>query len=490
MMKKLYILAAGLFSILAFACTKDKSTSGDRPMPTFTVSGLQASYAILTHKDTLRIRPTVQDESRYEYYWTAFDANYTIGKGNRKPDTLGKTKDLDYAMMLNPGPYILVFNLKDKETGVTKLFNANMTVSTLNMNGWYLLKDNNGKTDFDFFHSLGRIDNWIAFYNDGKSLEGAAIKAVFTNTFKMSLTSQDIFAAFAVLTGTDAAIYRIDNGKVMRTFDDMFFTKPANRRLQSVFQPSATTNLGLVNDGQAYVMQKGTLFTSLPYTPAKLSSVTAVGAMDLAFDEASKSLVIINSFNFQAVPASAAELKNMNADLVWLNSYAGLRGIAMALFRKPDGSGLLYRLNVQYGYLLGSQSPMIQAKVIVPATHSLMAANAIGGNYDADFVYYAVGNKVYMTDLITLQEALQITLPAGETVTGIQHIKYPQPSAGVPVTTDYLSIATFANGRYKVYLHKISSTGTIQPLAQANFEGEGRINTVIYMENGNGSRVY
>ena len=489
-MKKLYFLAAGLFSILAFACTKDKSTSVDRPLPNFTVTGLQASYSILTHKDTLRIHPTVQDESRYEYYWTAFDANYTIGKGNRKPDTLAKTKDLDYAMMLNPGPYVLVFNLKDKETGVTKLLNVNMTVSTLNMNGWYLLKDNNGKTDFDFIHSLGRIDNWIATYNEGKSLEGTAVKAVFTNTFKVGLTSLDIFSAFTVISDKDAAIYRIDNGKVMRTFDDMFFSKPSVRKLQSVFQPTNTNNIGLINDGQAYMMQKGTLFTSLPYNPAKLSSITAVGAMSLAFDQDSKSLVLINDFNFQAVPASGAELKNMNADLVWLNSYAGLRGLAMALFRKPDGSGLLYRLNVQFGFLFGTQQPMIQAKVTVPSTHSLMAATAIGGNYDADFVYYAQGNKVYMTDLITLQEALQVTLPVGETVTGIQHIKYPQPSAGIPITTDFLSIATYNNGRYKVYLHKISSTGTIQALAQPNFEGDGKINTVIYMENGFGSRVY
>lgn len=489
-MKKLYFMAAGLFSLLAFACTKDKTTSADRPLPAFTVSGLQTSYAVLTRKDTLRIHPTVQDESRYEYYWTAFDANYTIGKGNKKPDTLAKTKDLDYAVILNPGPYVLVYNVKDKETGVTKLFNVNMTVSTLNMNGWYLLKDKDGKTDFDFIHGQGRIDNWIAFHNEGKSLEGAAVEAVFTPSFKMALTSQDIFAAFTVLSGKDAAIYRIDNGKVMRTFDDMFFNTPPTRRLQSVYQPVNTNNIGVVNDGQVYVMQKGTLFSSLPYNPAKLSSITAVGAMSLAFDQDSKSLVLINDFNFQAVPASGAELKNMNADLVWLNSYAGLRGLAMALFRKPDGSGLLYRLNVQFGFLFGTQQPMIQAKVTVPGTHSIMAATAIGGNYDADFIYYALGNKVYMTDLITLQEALQVTLPAGETVTGIQHIKYPQPSAGIPITTDFLSIATYANGRYKVYLHKISSTGTIQPLAQPNFEGEGRINTVIYMENGNGSRVF
>lgn len=491
-MKKLYILTAGLFSILAFACTKDNSTNGDRPLPSFTVSGMQTSYAVLTFKDTLRIHPTVEDESRYEFYWTAFNANFIQNNGNAKPDTLAKTKNLDYAVKLNPAPYILVFNLKDKETGITKLLNVNMTVSTLNMNGWYLLKENEGKTDFDFFHSLGRINNWIALYNGGKSLEGTAPKAVFTPQFKMKLTAlpTEIFTALTVITDKDAAIYRIDNGKVMRTFDDMFFSKPATRKLQSVYQPVNTSHLGLVNDGRVYTMLKGTLFSTMPATTARLSPIATTGAINIAFDELSKSVVLIDGFNFQAMPASGAELKNMNADLVWINSYAGLRSLAMALFRKPDGSGVLYRLNVQYGFLAGYSSPIIQLKVTVPSTHSLMAASVIGGNYDADFVYYALGNKVYLTDPISLQEALQVTLPAGETVTGIQHIKYPQPSAGIPITTDFLSIATYANGHYKVYLHKISSTGTIQPLAQPNFEGEGKVTTVIYMEGGNGSRIF
>lgn len=490
-MKKLYILAAGLFSILAFACTKDKSTPGDRPVPAFEVSGLQTSYSALTLKDTLRINPNVQNESRYEFYWTAFSSAFIQGSGNIKPDTLAKTKDLNYAVKLNPGPYILVFNVKDKETGIIKLFNVNMTIATLNMNGWYLLKDNGGKTDFDFIHNTGRIDNWIAFYNGGKSLEGTAVKAVFTPSFKMTLTSTDLFSAFTVLSDKDAAIYRIDNGKVMRTFDDMFFSKPATRRLQSAFQPMNTNILGLINDGKAYTMSKGTLFSTLPATSTRLSSLTAVAALCMGFDDVSKSFVLIDGFSFPTPGANAADLKNMNADLVWINGYAGGRSGALMLFRKPDGSGQFFKLNAAYGFLSGSQSPMVLAKPTVPQTHGIMSASAIAGNYDNDFIYYAVGNKIYLSDVVTTQESLQITLAAGETVTDIQHIKYPQPiQTSTPITLDFLAIATYANGRYKVYLHKISSTGTIQPLPQPNFEGEGRVTNITYMEQGNGSRTF
>jgi hypothetical protein len=120
-----------------------------------------------------------------------------------------------------------------------------------------------------------------------------------------------------------------------------------------------------------------------------------------------------------------------------------------------------------------------------------MNASVIGGNYDADLIYYAVGDKIYMTDVATTTENLQFTLPAGETVTAIQHLKYPQPAtATTPITLSYIAIATYKAGRYKVYLHTLSGTGTISALTQPNFEGDGRVSSVIYMEQGNGTRNF
>lgn len=490
-MKHLYIIAAGLLSILAFGCKKDNSTAGDLPMPAFAMSGLQDNYAAFTHRDTLRIHPTVEDESRYDYYWTAYTTNFVQGTGKvPKADTLGKTKDLDYPVLLNPGQYILVFNIKDKKTAVTKLINVNMSITTLNMNGWYLLKDDGVKTDFDFISKDGRIDNWIAFYNNGKSLDGKAVKAVFTPSFKTSLTTTDIYSAFTVLSEKDAAIYRIDNGTMALSFDSMFFSKPAVRKPQNVFQSSNTANLGLINDNKAYALNKGALFTDMPPT-YKVSPIAAVGAMDVGFDEDTKSIFCFNGAFFSPLGTNGTELKNMNADLIWINSYAGLRGFAMALFRQPTGDGVLVKINVQYGYLAGFTSPLVAAKDTLPSTHGLMTATVRGGNYDADYIYYANGNKIWLTDIATLQESLQVTLPAGETVTCIQHIKYPQPIyATTPVTTDVLAIASYANGHYKVWLHKISSTGTITALPQPNFEGDGRVSNITYVEQGMGSRVF
>jgi hypothetical protein len=271
----------------------------------------------------------------------------------------------------------------------------------------------------------------------------------------------------------------------------MFFGKPATRKLQNVFQPMNTNNLTVINDGRAYMMTKGALFTDMPQTYTRLSSWVGVASMDLGWDQSSKSIIFYNGIRFATPASNGEDLKNMKADLKWLTGYAGQRSVALALFKTEDGKGVLFKINALYQYLSGSEKALIMARDTIELTHGLMNANIIGGNYDSDFIYYAVGNKIYMTDVATVQERLQVTLPAGETVTAIQHVKYPQPvNINVPSTTDCLAIATYANGQYKVYIHKISSTGTIQPVNTPSFEGDGRVKTIIYMEKGAGSRVF
>lgn len=492
-MKKLYtILIIGLLSILAYSCTKSKANEFKPDLPPAVVTGYQTTYTVYTHKDTLSIAPTVPDERLYDFYWTVFSNNYTVGSGVvPRGDTLSRSKNLKYEVLLNPGKYTLVFNVKNRNTGVTQMITSDLSVSTLTMSGWYMLKDDGAKTDFDFIYPAGRINNWIANFNGGKSLNGKSIKAVFSSSFKKGLTSTDLFSVFTVVSDQDAAIYRIDNGKLVMGFDDMFFTKPATRKPQNVIQPVADNFINLINDGKVYTMVKGSLFADPPASNYKMSPVAAVGSLVLTFDDVSKSMVFLDGANFSVLGSNGNDLKNMNASVVWIGGYPGLRNAATILFRKNTGEGSLVKLNAAYGFMAGYSSPLITGTKTVPQAHGLMSADVIGGNYDSDYIYYSKGNNIYMTDFASLQENLQVSLPVGETVTSIQHIKYPHPAAaGAVVTTDYLAIASYVNGNYKVWLHKISSTGTIQALPKPNFEGQGRVSCVNYLEQGTGNRTY
>jgi hypothetical protein len=496
-MKKIYILAAGLLFLLATACNKDDSTGATGPIATLKVSGLKDTFYVFTHQDFLKANPVVENETSFDYYWTLISTDFKPGQGAVTADTLARTKDLNYEVLQAPGIYYLVLNAKDKATSVVRQKIMVANISTLTMNGWYLLKDKDGKTDLDFIHSTGRINNWIANYNGGKSLDGNAVKMAFAPSFRTTPTSTTYFPTFMVLSANDAAIYRVDNGAMVMNFDNMFFSKPAVRKPQSIMQPVSPQFLYLINDGKAYNLNKGTLFANGPVNINNqvydnISPITGVGSAGLCWNARAKSIFSIDNGNFTELKANGVQLQKMNADLKWMAGYAGSRSVALLLFRNPQDTGYLFKLNVQTGPLLYNTGQLITTVDTLKPEHKLMSASVIGGNYDVDLVYYAVGDKIYMTDVASAQENLQFTLPAGETVTAIQHIKFPESQGNPPPasTLTNIAIATYKDGRYKVYLHPISGTGTISALPQANFEGEGRVSSVIYMEKGAGTRIF
>ena len=492
MKRLLYILTIGIITLCNSSCIKSKGDDFIPDLPIASISGLEKTYTTYTRRDVLTINPTVKDEQLYDFSWRIYSTTFVVNSGViPKGDLIASTKNLNYTVLLNPGPYALTFNVTNKATGITQIFTTVVNVSTLTMNGWYLLKDDGTKTDFDFIYPTGRIDNWMAFHNDGKSLKGKSIKSIFAGSFKMSPASTEVFGSFVVISDQDAGIYRIDNGKQMLNADNMFFTKPTVFKPQNILQPQADNMLRLINEGKVYTMNKGALFSNPPVSAYTMSPIAGVAGTDVMFDLNTKSVVTVDGVNFVMVNSLATTLKNMDAEPIWIGGYPGLRSVVLELFRRANGEGYLVKLLGTYGPLAGYSNPFTSG-IVVPQTHGLMSADVIGGNYDSDYIYYAKGNRVYITDIVSLTESLQVTLDAAEQVTAIQHIKFPVPNSGVINTTDYLSIASYsaATGKYKVYLHRLSSTGTIQPLAQPNFEGIGKVTCVNYIENGIGNKTY
>ena len=505
-MKKIYILAAGLLALLAAACNKDGSTAAG-PITQLKVTGLKDTVTVFTHKDFLKITPTVENENNYDYYWTLFSSEFNAVSGAKliKPDTIGRTKDLNYEVLKDPGAYILVFNAKEKSTGVVGQVTMVANITTLNMKGWYLVKDLGGKTDMDFIYDSGRINNWIAFYNGGKSLDGNAVSAAFVPSMRANITSQTYFSTLMVASQNDAGIYRVDNGAMYLNFDNMFFSKPATRKPQGVFQPISSNNVNIINDGKGYYMSKGALFSNMPtfsgsISYSNLSPFTASVAMDLAWDPVRKTIVLFNGATFKelsvvvtsGVSNGLNKLQNVNGNLQWMAGYTGNSSQAMLLFRNPQDTGYLYRVNGQYGQMFyGTPGVIVTNSDTLKPQHSLMSASVICGNYDVPLIYYVTNGKVYMTDVATATETYLFDVPVGETITAMQHIKYPEPTSSLVVNKmNYIAIATYNGSRYKIYLHTMSGTNTISALPQANFDGDGRVSRIIYMENGVGTRIY
>jgi hypothetical protein len=494
-MKKINILLIGLLAIAAFSCFKDESNDALRDLIPVVVDDLESRYDVYSYSDWLTISPTVQNENRYDFMWLVYSAAAFDGHARLpKADTLSLTKDLNYEVLLNPGRYILVFNVLDKETLVTEKISIDLFVSTLNMKGWYALKSHNNKTDFDYVYDGGRIDNWLKFYN-GESLEGEAVKAIFMPYMKDSPTATEQYNTLFVTSEKDAGIYRIDNGTQVMNFNGMFFDKPGVVKPQNVVQTVQTQHVILINDNKWYKMTKGGRFENPPVPVYKVSPILGAAYNCFGFDDNSKSVFFYDTSmgTYIAIPTADTDLKNMNADIIWSATYSGLRSTGFALFKDADNSGRLMKLIMNYSGMQPSSATFITSRHPLPASHGLMTADVRAGNYHNDYIYYAKDNKIYLTDINTLPETLQATLPAGETVTCMQHVicPYRQYATDVPMLECFAVASYAANGRYKVWLYGISSTGVLQPLSSTPaFEGDGRVKNFIYVEEGLGNWFY
>jgi hypothetical protein len=491
-MKKIHLIYAILLPVLVFSCYEDKGNYDYKELDPVMIEGLDEVYSVYTYQDVLDIRPTVSNDERYDYCWQLYPTTFNVNlRQVPRPDTLALTRELNYEVLLNPGEYILVFNARDKTTGYTEMKTVTLKVSTRNMTGWYLLKDHDGKTDFDFIYPDGRFDNWIARLNQGKQLEGNAVKALFVREFKETITSENL-NTFVVLAERDAAIIRIDHGTIVRDYDQMFFAPPADRNLQNAVLDVAENNVYVINDGKVYFMTKAAGLFQDPVDPSTgnyhMAPFGALGMSPLFFYDVNSTTIV--TYNGSAyTPSSNDIVRNMNADLLWMEGYNNTKWYTYALFKHRE-SGEMQFVKFKNNDYYGNISTI--SSMPVPPASNLIDADKVTGNYDYEILYYAKGNKIYRSNVDVppmLESDKVITLPEGEVVTCMQHMKKPIPQSSTVISVDKLAVASHANGRYKVWLFDLQS-GDIVPLSQPTFEGEGRVTCINYVQPEGGIRIF
>lgn len=491
--KFLYILFIAICSLLQ-SCYKDESVLATMALPEVNYSNVNQEYILTSLVDTLKIKPVLDanlNADAYTYQWLLYTTNHNPANTElAKADTLGNTKDLAYFIKQKPGKYILTFNVKHKETGVVNIKSYTVTISTRTMNGWYILKDENNETDLDFFHPKGEIRNWIAYFNEGKSLPGKGIKTIFIPNMKTKVGSTDLFGAIGILTDKDAGIYKLADGSVQYRYDNMFFTKPAVRNPENLYMSMGGT-LVMVNDGQVYIMYRGSYFGETGINNYRMANKIGISAIDVYFDQRSKSFVSIDGINFRAFLANGNALKNTGMDLLWMEGYVYPRNATSFLLKSPTtNSGRLVKIASDYSNLTNASRTLVTKDTLIASTFPILSADIIGGSYDNDILYYAKGNQLFAMDYSSLESTLQTTFGVDEKITLIQHIKYPVPGANVVNKINYIAVATQANGRYKVWLYEVNSLGRIIPKSKPDFEGTGRVSNITYFENGEGSRTF
>ena len=160
-MKKIINLLLLLNCILLLgACIDDKGNytyqDKDEVLP-IQISGLENAITI-PQGNVLKLSPVVEndDPSRYTYSWFVMESQ-TAGSLPKRVD-IADTKNLEYTVSLSPATWLLNFEVFDEKRDIFRRKEIKLTVSASPVDlGWYVLKDENGETDFDYINPDGEV---------------------------------------------------------------------------------------------------------------------------------------------------------------------------------------------------------------------------------------------------------------------------------------------------------------------------------------------
>lgn len=478
-------------SMFCVACFEDDNEYDYAELDHVAIEGIAEKYTKISHQDILSITPVVATDADVDYAWELWTSVRKDGI-IYQPDTISLAKDLNYEVMENPGTYYLVFNVKDKKTGVITSYKSTLDVVTINSIGWYLLKDEGTTekyTDYDFIYEGGRIDNWIAFYNNGKKLKGEAVRSIFSSKYS-DIASGGGYSYIDVLIPVakeEIAMLELSSGNVRLPFDSLFFEPLEVKDFQDICIQNDGVSLNLVNNNNVYSMstQNASAFYEVYGDHSVLKGIKGLQGPTY-FDELSKSFIYVTYGNVNRyAEASTAPIScnEMNADLLW--------GSAVS-HRIESNSWFAYSIikenTVPNTYKLiklslkGFSNPNPIVKVdVIPSTHNILTAEMRAVNADYGIIYFVKDHKLYKYLIDGQYEEAILDLPAGEEVTCMQHIAYPNlmvDDFGSQINC--FAIATYADGKYKVWLHEFDA-GNLKPLSKPTFEGNGRVACINYV---------
>ena len=487
-MKQLYIIGCLLFFSGLCGCYEDKGNYDYTETFEITIDSLKESYTLYALVDTLRISPEVSPvNAEYDFHWCVYQTN--VQGYAPKLDTIATTRELVYPMTLDPGSYQIVCMATERGTGITRIEERPLTVTTALAEGWYVLREKDGYTDLDLFSTeKGKIESIIASNNDGRNLQGEARAIEFSYNYKAwdevnerYVNTNSIFA----LSKEDAIVIRTSNGKIIRDIEDLFYERPTVANFQNVC--SQSSELYLINDGKGHYIynmssNSGRFGAALPGDYDLYPGWTYGVRQPLCFDKVSSSFVALNAmsskvvnFNEKGAVDSVAypKVNNLNADLLYIGPGIYPSGWALLKKRQTD-TCLMYSLEVNNAYTPYNNPAKKCDTLIDDGTKGLLQADFWASSQNNNIIYFSKEHEIRSCNIdANYVEKNQRTLPSGETVTYMRHLKTSDGKV------NKLAVATFDGSRYKVYLYDIQA-GNLRNDPEI-LEGEGRVGAMIYI---------
>lgn len=424
--------------LIAGSCSKDLGNYEYKDINELSITGVNSTYNMRKGYDTLRINPKINasmdegDTSRYDYYWI-------LSKGVRLTDTIGRKKQLNYPVLLNPANYPLFYKVVDKKTGVVWRANSTLNVSTPVARGLLIIgEDEQGYAEAEMLAMLNdtlhikhilsksglpRLREPVSFIHTGNGSSDADIKLwVFTKTGSYFLDRGELTGTTANNFSRLLYISDVINSETLHpiSFAPQVITAagaPTSPLYRAIITKGGDVfaSFLLINGGDLYTNPINRLSTAqqvrIPAAPYLIYSIGNMNSV-MWYDTINQRFLNYASFGLGTASVVLSDEKDKDGNepiFPWNNAALGRTLVYAENTRNTDlGStnGNSFAImkdgaNAHYVY-------KFYASGGAPARRAAYKINPMAVDFDkADFyafssnrtvIFYSVGNKLYAYD--------------------------------------------------------------------------------------------
>lgn len=431
-MKPLLIITTLALLIVAGGCYKDKGNYAYVGIDTVRIDYDAAGKAFTVLQfDTLRVKPVITQsagstEAVLKYEWSARLIDPSSASQQFPVTVLSYRRNLDTAVNLAPANYAVTFKATDTVTGISSYLFYTVAVTSSFSEGWLLLEQIGGVGDVAIITSSGKLLSKAYSQVNGVSLP-ADVKKVDVSSL-LSPKEVYLFSENEGIEVSPVSFARI------KSFNNWFFYPPATQKPQvNTYLVEGYANCGVaINNGLVHIRRFGGFPPPVLYgaeilldgksgyrmAPAVLKGNFNASLYLAAFYETTGKRFIGlrgatygldgNLVHFSAPDAAAAfDPDNVGMDLLYMGASREANIYNAVMKQGSDAYLLQLNLNV-------AQSARLKQKMNAPGAADLTAAVS---SLQLDYIYYSVGNKLYMYEIGPNTASLIYEFGAGENVT-------------------------------------------------------------------------
>lgn len=439
----------------------------------------------------LEIKPEVEgieNEDDYKYFW------YVQSETSGLRDTLAETRNLACEIQLLIGKYDLYYEVRSIQHEIYVREKVKLTVASNLGTGWYVLKDENNQTDFDFISDQEGGKRWdnVIKSTGQEPLVGMALKMNYSPSYTNEVTLPDGTVelqynkrAFLIASGVDLRMFNADNMELFKDFAHLFYEAPASCHPQNLY---ASKDMYLINAGKMHTIA-GNYVNSGKFgyaTPGmyELHDDMLVSPYGITvFDKVSRTFynttVRGNSMNeFPEAQNGEMSSTNMDAELIRLLPWDENSGKGYALMRSKTkqeyyimtlttGRNVVYPFTNIVTVPVSANYEVFDAKVMVACA--------------AECIYFSNDNvlKVYKNVTSVERETALKVFPEGETIVGISRLRIFDLET--MSFFNKLEVLTNSTSGWKLYsFDTVGDTPEINPEPVLVHSGTGQARYMMY----------